>query len=38
MAPVNTSLNNCALQIDWTSPQAGGSAITGYTIEILGTS
>jgi hypothetical protein len=36
MAPVNTSLNNCALQIDWIAPQDGGSDITGYTIEIQG--
>jgi hypothetical protein len=36
MAPVNTSLNNCALQIDWSAPGDGGSSITAYTIEILG--
>jgi hypothetical protein len=38
MVPANTSLNNCALQIDWIAPQDGGSDITGYTIEILGKS
>jgi hypothetical protein len=38
MAPASTSLDNCALQIEWTTPQDGGSDIIAYTIEILGSS
>jgi hypothetical protein len=38
METVRTQLNNCALEINWRAPQDGGSWITGYTIEVLGTS